>query len=108
MSAFPLKQHDTLPALEAVLSDDDGPIDLSGASVQFVLSRVGCGGREPVFKKPATLADAAAGKVRYLWENSDTADAGSFAGEFEVSQGGKTQTFPSVGYIPIIINPDLG
>lgn len=113
MDPFFLKRGDTLPYLVATLSDDSGPVDLTGATVKFVLrqSRTRCATGEPalLLKKDAVVADPASGVVRYEWASGDTDTAGQFDGEFEVTfPSGGRWTFPSSGYIPVNIGVDLG
>lgn len=134
MDAFLIKQNDTQPSLAATLSDDNGPIVIpGGAAVTFVMRKVadcGCGtsgnnsglmpgqagycnppasqvASAPVVNRAGVIVDAALGKVRYDWAVGDTAASGEFAGEFKISVGTLVTTYPSEGYIPIIINPDL-
>lgn len=123
MDAFLIKRNDTLPAIEAVLSDESGPISLAGATVYFTMRREenldDCGTMPSVgsalFKKAAivvgdqSVGAATRGKVRYEWSAGDTATAGSYGGEFEVRfGGGGVWSFPSAGTIPVIINGDVG
>lgn len=123
METFTVKRNDTLPALEAVLSDDNGPVDLTGATVYFTMTKIAansCGDDVPVsgaakFKKQGvvvglqTVGSATRGKVRYEWSGTDTDTAGLFAGEFEVQFGVSGRwTFPSVGTIPVLVTEDVG
>lgn len=122
MDAFLIKRNDTLPAIEAVLSDDSGPISLAGATVYFTMRREedgDCGSMPTVggalFKKTAvvvgdqSVGSPTRGKVRYEWAVGDTATAGSYGGEFEVHFAGTgVWSFPSAGTIPVIINGDVG
>jgi len=123
VDAFLIKRNDTLPAIEAVLSDDSGPISLAGATVYFTMRReddmIDCGTMPSVgaalFKNVAVVVGdqsvgaATRGKVRYEWAVGDTATAGSYGGEFEVRfGGGGVWSFPSAGTIPVIINGDVG
>jgi hypothetical protein len=122
VETFTIKRNDTLPALEAVLSDDSGPVDLSGATVFFTMTQVAansCGEDAPVsgsakFKKQGvvvglqSVGSPTRGKVRYEWSGTDTDTAGLFAGEFEVQFGSSGRwTFPSVGTIPILVSEDI-
>jgi hypothetical protein len=122
VDAFLIKRNDTLPAIEAVLSDDSGPISLAGATVYFTMRREedgDCGSMPtvggPLFKKVGvvvgdqSVGSPTRGKVRYEWSAGDTATAGSYGGEFEVRfGGGGVWSFPSAGTIPVIINGDVG
>ena len=125
MDAFLIKRNDTLPALEAVLSDENGPVDLSGATVFFSMAKAqasddcGCDTSSETgavkFKKSAVVVGSQAlgsptrGKVRYEWSGDDTDTAGFFSGEFEVLFGVSGRwSFPTVGTFPISVTEDLG
>lgn len=123
MDAFLIKEGDTQPSLAATLSDDNGPVVIPGGStVTFVMRKVvdSCGANgspcctssgqvtgATVVNRAAVIVNAATGQVRYDWAVGDTAMPGEFAGEFKVSVSSLVTTYPSEGYIPIIINPDL-
>lgn len=103
---FQIKQHDTSPEIEAVLSNAAGaPIDLNGASVRFHMRRAG---GPIVVDAAATIVTAGAGLVRYVWTASNTSTAGSYQAEFEVTYGdGSIETFPNSSNIQIDIMADL-
>ncbi len=92
--AYELKRNDLLPVLRATLTQGDPPvpIDLTAATEVFA-----------VFKKPdasvlrraATILDAAAGRVEFVWQAGDTSPAGTWEVEFEIDFTGKPQTVPS-------------
>ncbi len=106
-NSFFLKVGDTADPLEAVLTDANGPVDLSAAaSVHFKM-------RES--RLLTTKVDSLAvpdpdqinnkGKVRYFWQDSDVNTDGGFLGEFRVvGLNGKKATFPNgENYISIDI-----
>lgn len=101
---FYLKASDTAPVLEATLEDtSDTPIDLKGASVQFVMNEPRNGAS--VIDAGATVADKANGIVRYAWNDGNTDDAGRYRAEFVVTYAdGSVETFPNVGYHDVIIS----
>lgn len=114
-STFFIKQNDTLPALEAILSDDNGPVSLDGTTVKFSMRPANCRSSEtgPTFLKTAVvvgsqmLGSATRGKVRYEWTPEDTMHGGTFLGEFKVFFGASGRwTFPTIGSINIKIDPD--
>ena len=118
MDAFIIKEGDTQPSLSATLSDENGPIAIpGGATVKFVMrgdpESGGCCGSASstppalVVNAPAVIVNAPNGVVRYDWAVGDTAAPGNYAGEFKVTLGSLVTTYPSEGYIPITINPDL-
>lgn len=105
MVALTLKRNDTKDNIKATLSNESGPVDLTGASVRFLMSRQG------VVKvdKPALIQDAVNGLVWVVFEQGDTSDSGNFNAEFEVTfSDGRIETFPNDGYIMIQIISDLG
>ena len=107
------------------MSDENGPVDLSGATVFFSMAKstagdeCGCATTSTIesikFKKAAVVVGSQAagsptrGKVRYEWSGADTDTAGFFSGEFEVLFGVSGRwTFPTVGTFPISVTEDLG
>lgn len=112
MEPFVIKQHDTQPALEAVLSVDDVAITIpEGAEVTFTMrpraTRCAPATGTPKVEAAAEVVDGDTGTVRYNWASADTDTEGSFDGEFKVSIAGAVTTYPSTGYIPISIVKDL-
>ena len=56
----------------------------------------------------ATIVNADAGSVKYVWTATDTATAGSFQAEFEVTYtNGAVETFSNDQSISIVITEDL-
>lgn len=108
-----IKQDDTAPSLSATLLDDGELIDLTGASVHFVMRALvaaGEGRTEPTAGPAAVDAPAVAfagGAVRYDWAEGDTAQAGRYVAEFKVTRDGRVSTYPATGYIPIVVLADL-
>lgn len=104
---FYIKQNDTSPSLQATLLDGDGTaVDLTGATVTFHL-RPEAGG-SAVVDASATVVTAASGIVRYDWIAADTATAGAFHGEFEVTYSDSSVgTFPNDDYIAVEITDDI-
>lgn len=104
--SFPLKRHDTLPALRVAVSDDDGyPLDLTTAiSVTFSMKAYGAeDGVLKVENEPATIEDIEGGVIRYDWLAADVDTAGQFTGEFEVTSTDGKQTYPGEGEPPLRI-----
>jgi len=101
MPTFYIKKGDTAPPLRAFLRQRDGtPISLTTATVVFHMDN------GKVADGPVTILDADLGKVEYPWQAASTNTAGTFNGEFEITDGGKDQTVPSNGYIIIKILDD--
>ena len=105
MSTIIVKRGDTRPALTANLSTAAGPIDLTGATVRFVM---GNPGEAAVVNAAATIVDAAAGTVRYSWLPADTDTAGMWRAEWEITWPDGVQTVPADGYDLVRIVSDLG
>jgi hypothetical protein len=104
---FNIKQNDTSPQIGAILKDGSGnPIDLTAATVRFHMRRIGASAASVT--SAATIVAADAGSVKYAWSSGDTATAGSFQAEFQVTYtGGGIETFPNDGSIAIEITPEL-
>lgn len=102
---FYIAQYDLLKPLVAVLSDEEGAVDLSaatGVNFEFV-------GHGVSFRRAAAITDAVAGQVTFTWASPDTDVAGkNYKGRFIVTwSGGKKQSFPNSDYIAILISPAL-
>ena len=107
---YQIKRNDTRPPITATLSDELGAVPLGSATVTFKMDAApdsGITGFTPV-NGTCTITDADKGIVAYQWTSGDTAVAGVFRAEFEVAfPGGAVETFPSDGYIDIIIREDI-
>ena len=105
---FFIKQNDTRPTLDAALRDDrDRPVDIAGATVVFHM-RNAADDTVVISSGSVGVLSTARGEVRYTWVAADTATAGNFEGEFQVTfAGGSVQTFPNDEYIKIVITDDV-
>ena len=100
MSTFQMKENDTKPSLYVNLVQDGSAVDLTGASVAFHM--------DGVINSAAVITDAAGGSVRYDWAAADTATAGSYRAEFQVTfSDGSIETFPNSGYFYVNIAEEL-
>lgn len=99
---FTIKQGDTSPSLVAnLVTPSRQPVFLEGATVLFHMRGQRSSG---VLTAPAVVVDEDGGQVRYDWAEGDTAAAGDFEAEFEVTYGdGTVETFPNEGYIIVTI-----
>jgi hypothetical protein len=105
--AFTIKQNDTKPALIAILQELDGtPIDLTSATGIEIVVKSAEGAFQ--WKKTATFVDKPEGQVQYTWESADTAAAGTYNAEFEITWPDGIQTVPNDNYFQIIVVEDLG
>lgn len=105
--AFFIKQNDTAPILQADLKDaSNTAIDVTGATIAFKMRPVSS--TTATIDRAATIVDAEAGSVKYEWVTGDTATAGSYFAEFQVTfAGGRIETFPNGDYIQITILDDI-
>lgn len=105
--SFRIKRGDTGPPLVVALSYSDGTFpNLSGATGRFLMRLRG--EAEPRIDAEVTLDDAEK-TATYAWEDEDTAEAGTYIGEIEVTLANDAvQTFPADGYLTIKVVPDLG
>lgn len=118
MQSFVLKANDSRPDLLATLEDASGPVNLTGATVQFRLASTletvdGCGDATYVknavlWTKNATITNPTTGAVSFAWSAADTGTPGYYLGEFLATfAGGQKQSFPTSGFIPVVINASL-
>ncbi len=102
-----MKRGDTRTAIKAALLDADGnPVELTGATVRFVVAGLSDG---KTMDRQADIVNPADGHVLVVFEPGDTDQAGMYRAEFEATFGdGRKETYPNDGYITIEIMPDLG
>lgn len=99
---FSIGQGNT-PKLVDTLSDENGPVNLSGMTVQFVIQ--GQGG--VAFARTGGIEDAAAGKVNYQFVAEDSAAPGDYKAQWKLTAGAVTRTFPGEDYICFRVQPAL-
>jgi hypothetical protein len=105
-----IKRNDTYPPFRTRLLDGAGdPVSLSGATVRFIAPE---NNGQPKIDGAATPdADQVTNKgwVQYEPTATDTAEAGRFRCEWEVTfASGKVETFPVLAYDLLLIRGDLG
>jgi hypothetical protein len=103
-----MKQGDLEPPISVSLTDSTGSVVsvVTAESVKFRMSPTST--LVELFSRAATIEDAASGLFSYRWQVGDTDVSGAYYGEFVVSwPAGRTQTFPTSGYITIAIEPRL-
>lgn len=104
---FYIKRNDTSPSIQETLLDGDGlPVNIAGnQGVRFLVRN---SANTTVIDEPAIVVDATNGIVQYDWSATDTATAGTYAAEFEVTYNdGKVETFPNDSYTEIVITADI-
>ena len=95
-----LKRGDNGIGIRATLSNENGPVDLTDASVLFLFSN---------FEINAQIHDAENGVVNVFLEKMHTEKTGEFYAEFEVQfSDGRVETFPNNDYLRLKIIKDLG
>jgi hypothetical protein len=104
-----IKQGDTLPKLAFTLKGADGAVqNLTGATVRFSMSDFDTG--VVIIDRAACTVDVdpTTGSGYYTWTVQDTAVAGRYKGEIEVSfPGSNIMTFPNDGNIIIRIVAEI-
>ena len=97
-----VKKDDTRP-LDVTLRRGGSAIDLTGATVRFIMTN----GVKTV-EGNCTLEDAAAGEVRFSWAPGDLDTAAIFRAEWEITYtGGEIETVPGSGYENVKVVEDL-
>lgn len=99
-----IAQNDTTPALVADLTYVDGtPAQLNGSTVNLVIKSQD--GSSTYLDKPCTFVG---NTVTYTWQAGDTAVPGEYVGAFFVTfPDNETRWFPTEGYFPLTITPEL-
>lgn len=105
MADFEIGQNDTLPVIDATLTANGEPVDLTGASVAFHMKV----GSTVKVNAAASIITATEGTVRYAWQSGDTDTPTEYEAEFEVTfSGGQKLTFPHTERkITIKVNQEL-
>lgn len=107
-ATFYLKQNDTAPSMEAVLTDSKGKARVltNAAAVKFHMSSEK--GVNVVSNGACSIVNPGRGIVAYAWQPGDTATAGIYNAEFEVQYtNGTVETFPNSSFIKVIIKEEL-
>lgn len=101
-----IKRRDGDVLVTFCLRDGDGvAVDLTGITTARVI--IAKPGRTPIVDREGTIAaDRTTGIVTITLSADDTAVAGDYQGEVETLPG--PHTWPSSGYVPVSIVPDLG
>ena len=105
---FYIGQNDTTSITRDFKDSFGAPVNLTGASVKFSM-RVKPAGTVKVDAATSTVVTPGLGRVKYNFTASNTNTADEYEGEFEVTfSNGIIQTFPNRGYIPVIVQDDIG
>jgi len=109
MSRYTIKRGDTDPAFAVTLMNGAVPLDLSAATrVHFIVRKDGA--LSPIVNAAMTIVSpATSGAVSYAWQAGDTATAGEYLVEYEITwNNGKRRTVPTPGKDVLVIESDLG
>jgi hypothetical protein len=100
-----VKKNDSYDVITYQLENEDNtPIDLTGATVNFVMGKK----NKLITNAQATVASATSAIVSYQLAPSDTLVSGTFLAEFVVTfANGTKKTYPSNGYITVDIEQNL-
>ena len=111
MATYYLTQNDAGVTMYATLKNADGTaIDLTGATVTFHCGMEGDAANKLVDAAAAISGSPVNGRVYYTWTAADTAEAGEYAAEFELSYAAGTviRTVPSrAGAFKVVIRPEV-
>lgn len=108
-----MKANDLLPSIQANLTSNGSPVDLTGATVKFIMKAADASfaptaGTTKVNSAGVIVGSATAGVVRYDWTTGDTATPGNYVAEWQVTfSASKPETFPTLTYHTITIVADL-
>lgn len=107
MADFFWKRHDTSQIKTQLLDENKQPVNLSGASVKFVMTAPGAG--SPKINAAATIITAVTGIVGFKpASSSDTDTSGPYNAEWPVTFADSTvTTFPNDGNDTVLITDDL-
>lgn len=107
-ASFYIKQNDTAPSIEAILTDSNGRVRSmsTAAAVRFHMTDEN--NNPLVTAGVGTIVNPTKGIVAYEWQTGDTSNTGIHSAEFEVEYvNGQIETFPNTGYIKVIIKDEL-
>ena len=105
---FYIKQNDTAPAIEVVLTDSNGRAKAltQVSTVKFNMSTDT--GERVVTLGTGAIVNSDRGIVSYTWQTGDTSNTGLHDAEFQVTyNNGQIETFPNDGYIKVIVKEEL-
>ena len=106
MDSFSIKRGDTAPAIRRSFSTAAGPLEIpADASVVFSMAEA-VTGRLVVDRQRCRIEKD--NTVVYFWQDEDTAVAGLYEAEFEITYAdGSVETAPNGGFIVVNITRDI-
>lgn len=103
MMTVTVKRGDTAEVFTGTLTWGTVPVDLTGASVKFLLKKDAA-----KYSYAATITSPSAGTVSYAAASGMPSELGDYQQEWEVTfPGGLVQTFPKDDHNVLRIIPDL-
>ena len=107
METFYIKRGDTSPAIRYALSPTT--VVLTGATVRFQMrARRSRGGATVIDAVAVVVTATGTPTVEYQWQAGNTANAGIFEAEFQVTYAdGRNETFPNDGFISVKVSEDV-
>lgn len=100
------KRNDLARRIEDTLTLDGIAINLADATVKFLLHNTAL---QTLLEGPATIIDAAAGKVAFSFSETQTSVEGIYLFEWEITfLNGRKLTVPDDSYHTLTIIKDLG
>lgn len=114
MPDFQIRAGDRLPVIGATITDgkpvpgfpNGTPVVLTGATVRFLMRPLDHS--TPTLDNAATITDPTGGKVTYAWAAGDTAIAGSYIAEWQITfSDGRRLTVPNGTPITVESHPGV-
>ena len=106
MPVFGIKQGDTGPPFRAHFRAGGRPVDLTGATVRFRMTRRGS--ESVLIDQPAVVTHAQIGQAEYRWRAADTAERGVYHAELKATLAdGSVVSSPQVGFHRVAVLRDL-
>ena len=107
-ATFYIKQNDTAPSIQAVLTDSNGKARSMANASQVRLHMSTEGGTNVISNGIGSVVNATKGIVAYEWNAGDTATAGIHDAEFQITYvNGQVETFPNNSYIKVVVKEEL-
>lgn len=101
-----VKQDQAGSRLRAQLLEPDGsPMDLTGATVRFLMRAPGSSALK--VDGEGEIESAAEGRVAYVWQAADLDQLGRYEAEWEVQRGGAVIRVPGDSYVRIDVIPSV-
>lgn len=97
-------KHGDIHPITLTVASDGIPVDLTGATIRVLARPTGAVGEPMILAH--TVTDAAAGVLSHTL--TGTLTVGPWDVEVEVSRGEEIVTYPTSGFAPMYVHPDLG